>query len=97
MGKFQRVPTTYDTDHMLLVHVGIASMGQFQRVRTTYDTDHMLSVHIGIASMGQFQLVPTTYVTEKKGNHFEINAYQVSFPLCVPLYNMSRCRLMCVY
>ena len=64
-------------------------MGQFQRVPTTYDTDHILSIHVGIASMGQFQLVPTTYDTEKKGNHFEINAYQVSCPLSVPLYNMS--------
>ena len=50
----------------------------------------MLSVHVGIvASMGQFQRVPTTYYTEKQGNHFEINAYQVSCPLSVPLYNMS--------
>ena len=27
-----------------------------------------------------------------KGNHFEINAYQVSCPLHLPLYNMSSCQ-----
>ena len=79
---------------MFLAHVGIASMGQFQRVPTIYATDYkiMLSVHVGIAFIGQFQRVPTTYDTEKKGNHFEINAYQVSCPLSVSLYNMSRRR-----
>ena len=33
-------------------------------------------------------------ILKNEGNHFEINAYQVSCPLSLPLYNMSSCRSM---
>ena len=58
----------------------------------------MLSVLVGIASLRQFQRVPTTYDTEKrKGNNLEINAYQESCQLSLPLYNMSSCRSILKY
>ena len=44
---------------------------------------HMLLAHC----------VPTTYATE----NFEINAYQASCPLALPLYNMSSCQSMLKY
>ena len=37
----------------------------------------------------QFQCVPTTYVTEIKETNFEIYTKQVSYPLALPLLNIS--------
>ena len=51
----------------------------------------MLWVHIGIASLRQFYCVPTTYDSGKnEENHFEIDAYQVSYPLYLPLYKHAK-------
>ena len=41
--------------------------------------------------------VPTTYVTENKDTYFEIYTYQESFPLALPLLNISSCQLVLKY
>ena len=40
----------------------------------------------------QCQRAPTTYVTEIKETYFEINIYQDSCPLALPLSNISICQ-----
>ena len=39
--------------------------------------------------MGQVECVPTTYATEIKETYFEIYTKHVSFPLALPLLNIS--------